>query len=364
MRKAGRTDFMPDEWLKVLSELARAEAMTLQQMARSFFVGAPQRCYRTVQGLEEAGLVLVKPNPLNPREKCVLPSQRGLDVVRPGVVGRSLSARRGQAGLVHCILASELRCRLLEHGLPSGSIMRRQEALAALGVQPYHLPIVGLVEVGGRRWALYVRGSRTYRFLAGGIRRLSSTAVAGHLVFYADRKLYGADLTRMTEREAVPSAGFHVYLIESEFEAAVEMIRNPAGWLTVVEERMEAIAPGGRLVKAPRGCPADWLWDRGRNKALLLDLTGNNVHTAALMRNMSLESIRPWGSAAVFLVRDKRHAERWARLLGYHSWQFVMLKDRPPESSLFRLSGDAPHLVPYTPKAVREGAELNAVRVK
>lgn len=336
---------------KVLLQVYRLGALSLDQMTRLMFMGDRERCYRKIAAMSDGGWLKSFSMSRDKRERFVTLTTQGaafvVDWLRSDPRNpKYIPPKRERA--IKVIMGNEFYVRAVECGLPEGVCLSRREALARYAMDPQKVPLSWFLEAGEARYAIYVPSTVRFREpLRKSLLEFPKRVGVSHVLVQATVPRWRAD--RKAFLEDAPTGDFHV-INYTHLPLLVESLRNPQGGLDLLKERLRVVAPGGRIYPSRDLMLPPWVLER-RTRFLMGDMRLENVGLGARLLTHTQESLKSQGyEGVILLVSTVQQAKEWAKLLGMRDWYWFIVQSDAPEECLWRVKDGTLRRVHVKPK--------------
>ncbi|WP_157109859.1 hypothetical protein [Thermanaeromonas toyohensis] len=273
------------------------------------------RAWRETSKLIEAGIVRAAGHPGDGRKRCLVLTAKGAREL-----GVEVSAHRviRSSQLGWFILRSRLYVRLLKAGFAPEAILGRKEALEKYRLDPQETYLAWVIADPGP-YCLYVPwptgyGSKVYRSVNNTEGR--GIWFEGHVLVHDTLESWRYDRRRFLRN--CPPGRFLLL----RYDQLGELKVAPGERTRDVGILFEAIAPGGRLTRAPIGTPLPLVYTR-RGSMLVGDMRLDDISLAARVIALTGEMVGGWNGVTL-VMRDEAHAADWARFFGNRRWLWYL----------------------------------------
>ncbi|KXG74866.1 hypothetical protein AN618_21580 [Fervidicola ferrireducens] len=316
---------------EILKGLERYKAMTIEQVIDVILGGEARRGYYLVDRLRKEKMVRVERVPWDAKKKYAVLTRRGAEEVkgRSNIKTHEYYVKREE--LEEILKANEIFRITKKVGVDE--IIGRREALEELKIPANKSSVKWMVDVCGRRYAIYIRDKWGKEMAEKGMLN-SMGKDMGHIVVYEKREYYNAD--RRDWLTNMPAAKLYLVMIEEMGEMLRMLKEQEVVWRENVG-KLKVHVGSGELVKL-KDAPVRYAWEKNGKRMLLSDVTDGNVHEPAMLMKRTKEELKErWGAeGVVFFVRGVKEARVWGRLLGYKEFHYFLAKD---EGDLYRALG-------------------------
>ncbi|MGI9951275.1 hypothetical protein V3F56_02845 [Moorellaceae bacterium AZ2] len=285
------------------------------------------KAWREAAGLIEAGLVRSAGHPDDARKRCLILTAKGAREL--GIeVGGNRVIRSSQ--LKWFILRSRLYIQLLLAGFEPRTILGRKEALQKYGLEPQDTYLAWVVLEPGPH-CLYVPwpsgyGAKVYRSVNNAEGK--TVVFAGHVLVHETRENWRYDRRRFLRN--CPPGRFLLLCYDQLAELRISQ-RDRIGKLWAL---FVALAPGGKLSRAPLGAPLPLVYTR-RGSMLVGDMRLDDISLAARVAALTGDMLGGWNGVTL-VMRDEAHVADWVKFFGDRSWLWYLAAST---CSLYRYSG-------------------------